>query len=820
MKNLYRIDQIKSKHHSLVGEEIVTLSQLVQLAVKVAELQNYPILPAFVIDASSFSTFLQNINNSESLLADFPHSSFYININNYKNLQLLAKKARQEIIAAPFPQDWTENLFQTVQQLNSTSLILSPSIYYRGETKNKSTLKITNLFKEQIGHCTSESLSLAVKKTWAELFSARSLFYCQREGIELEKINLAILIQPLVEAEASGTVEISPKQFIIESTWGLEMPIINGEVQPDRYEVDRETGKILTQQLGNKIRAYRPTIITTGTDIVNQNCLEAYLLKEEEQRKFSLDNNTLVQLIELLQNLTREEQYNSCRWTLSRSSKFCLTQSHSWASLTAGRVTEKDEEMSGGINNEQPTINNQQQFYITQISPVEKHGDTTIKQESETIKPPLVKGNGASSGVAIAPVQIISGVDRHLQTIPSGRILVTKSITPDWLPLLRKAAAVVAEVGGMTSHVAIIARELGIPAIVGAKDATQLLKTGELILIDGEKGEIYPHSKKNSLTNTSTPLFHTSQQPIPDYLIGTKLLVNLSQPNSIAKAAALPVDGVGLIRSELMLLELLSSHSLTHWRKKSQQSFLLTQLTESITQFAAAFAPRPVFYRSLDWPWEDLTLNASEPSTCSERSLTANDNILGYRGTYNYLLDSTFFDLELQALKQVRGKGYKNINLILPFVRSLEEFTFCRRRVEKIGLDRQESFQLWIAAEVPSVIFLLPEYVRAGVQGIAISTNDFSQLILGIDREKTFLHGGLNELNPALLKAIQQLINLAKSAEIPCSICGEAPVIYPDLIDKLVRWGITSISVEPEAVGKTYRAIARAEKRLLLERAK
>ena len=825
VNNLYIIDQIQSQHHSLVGEEIVTLSKLLR--------QHYPIIPSLVIDASYFSRFLENINNSESLLADFPHSSFHVNTNNYKTLQLLAKKARQEIIAAPFPQDWTENIFQTVQKLNSTSVILRPSISYKGENKRKLALQITNLFEPQVGNCTGESLALGVKQTWAELFRARSLFSCQRQGIELEKINLAILIQPLLETYASGTVEITSEKFIIESTWGLEMALLKGEVQPDRYEVDRETGQVKTYKLGNKVKAYSSNIITTGTDIINENCLLAYLLQEKEQRSLSLDNKAIVKLIELLQNLTAEGEYHNCRWTLSKSSKFGLTQRHSSSSLTPGRKTEKEKDSTKNqqqttnnkqpiTNNQQPITNNQQQFYITQISPAEKHRNTAIQQKSETIKP-LLKGHGASPGIAIALVQVISGIDRHLQSIASGRILVTKSITLDWLPLLRKAAAVVTEIGGMTSHVAIIARELGIPAIVGAEDATQLLKTGERILIDGDKGEIYPHNNNNNLTKSSKPVSHSPPNPsfsITDYPIATKLLVNLSQPSSIAKAAALPVDGVGLLRCELMLLELFSSHSPAYWLQESNKSLLLAKLTESITEFAAGFYPRLVFYRSLDWRWQDLNFNASAPLDRGSASLTAREHFLGYRGTYNYLLDSTFFDLELQALKEVRGKGYNNLNLILPFVRSLEEFTFCRSRVEQIGLNRQESFQLWIAAEVPSVIFLFPEYVRAGVEGIAISTNDLSQLILGIDRELTFLYGGLKELHPALLKAIQQLISMAKSAGIPCSICGQAPVIYPDLIDKLVQWGITSISVEPEAVGKTYKAIARAEKRLLLERAK
>ena len=748
MENLNPLDQIKDNQHSLVGEEALILSKVLQ--------QGHPVLPGFVINTSIFSQFIENIGNSSSLLADFPYSSFHVDVDNSRSLQILAHNIYQEIIAASLPDPWTANLIVAAQQFNSVSLILRPSIYYRGKKQ------ITKLFKQINCGCNKESLSLAVKQIWAELFSARCLFYCQRSGIELEKIKLAILVQPNFDAIASGTVEISQKELIIKATIGKIIAIIKGEVLPDLYEVERETGKIKTQQLGNKLRAYRPH---------KTNGLEAYLLSEAEQGKYSLDQGSVAKLIELVEKLTASGQYNNLQWTLTQRE-----------------------------NLETP------QFYFTQVSKTVKYGKTVI-ENSPKVRSCLLKGLAASPGVEIALAQIIAGNYRHLQEIPKGRILVTKNITPDWLPVLRKAAGVVTEVGTMTSHGAIIARELGIPAIVGATNATQLLKTGEEIVIDGNKGEIYPHSEnKGAISPTPTSL------TIPDYPIGTKLLVNLSLTSSIANAAALPVDGVGLLRSELMLLEFLSEHFLDEGTES-----LLAKLTESIAQFAAAFAPRPVFYRSLDRGRTTANENRLLPKASRPVEQINTENFLGYRGTYNYLLDPTLFDLELEALKRVRAEGYTNVNLMLPFVRSVEEFTFCRSRVEKIGLYREQSFQLWIAAEVPSVIFLFPEYLRAGIQGMAIGTNDLTQLILGVDRELPFTHGGLQQLNPAFIRAIEQLITLARKGGIPCSICGQAPVTHPDLIEHLVRWGITSISVEPSAVATTYRAIARAEQRLLLE---
>ena len=277
--------------------------------------------------------------------------------------------------------------------------------------------------------------------------------------------------------------------------------------------------------------------------------------------------------------------------------------------------------------------------------------------------------------------------------------------------------------------------------------------------------------------------------------IATELMVNLSHPKQIDRMASLPINGVGLLRSEILLGELLASQPKDTWQQEKSKLKFVATARDLVRQFAAAFAPRPIFYRSLDWQTSNRV-----------------NSLLGTRGTYSYLLDPTLFDLELTVLAELAADGYNNINLILPFVRSVAEFNFCLRRVVKCGLTANPAFQLWIMAEVPSVIFLLPEYIRAGVRGIAIGTNDLAQLLLGIDREQ------ISTTNyPALENAIEQLIQTAKAHNIPRSICGQAPVQDPKLIDKLIQWGITSISVEPDSIAKTYKAIARAEKRLLLD---
>ncbi|HEY9660908.1 MAG TPA: putative PEP-binding protein, partial [Allocoleopsis sp.] len=430
--------------------------------------------------------------------------------------------------------------------------------------------------------------------------------------------------------------------------------------------------------------------------------------------------------------------------------------------------------------------------------------------------------------------------------MPARVIFVASSITPDVLPLIKQVVGIVTEQGGMTSHGAILARELGIPAVTGVRNATQYIRSGERLWLDGNQGEVQRVGLHRSGTEVQPQL--TDDQRIDDQLtdaqrtdaqrtdahdsqpaafppaaapsplisppIATQLFVTLSQPDAIARVAHLPVDGVGLVRSELMLLEVLEQRHPQMWIEQGQQAELVDRITRQMQRFAEAFFPRPVYYRSADWRSHEFSylqgmITVAEPNP-----------MLGLRGTLSYQYHPAWFEVELAALRQIQQNGYSNLHLILPFVRTVEEFCFCRQQVERMGLFQQPQFQLWIMAEVPSVLLLLPDYVAAGAQGIAIGSNDLTQLLLGIDRDQPALANVFNANHPAVMRAIHQLIQMAHTAQIPCSICGLATKPSLDLINRLVQWGITAISVEPGEVEQTYGAIVRAERQLLIAAAR
>ncbi|MCC5646883.1 phosphoenolpyruvate synthase [Nostoc sp. CHAB 5824] len=775
MDKLYWLDQIKLQDRAQVGDKAFYLSRIMQ--------RGYPVVPGFVVSAEILRQFLENLNSSESLVADLPHSSLHLDVTNWRQLQQVAGRLRQEILTATVPQDWVSTIFQAAREWQTGCLILRPTLAV--STATPSMKNISGLLESVFCQCEPEAIAFALKRTWSQIFRARSLLYWQQAGINLQQINLAVLVQPVENAIASGLLRANSSGWEIEATWGLGIAIALGEVQPDVYYIQQETGVVLEQQLGNKMLAYGvddaadgafsqavPKSVLTS----DHTCLSTYLIQEAQQKQYALQQEYLQQIIALGTQLVSElGKTFTIKWTIAEQT-------------TSGKL------------------------YITQVSSPQSaipHGH-------------LIRGIGAAGGRVVATALVIINPQQKPEQIPKGVILVVTAIAPDWLPLLQQVGGIITEQGGLTSHAAILARELGIAAVVNATSATTLIQTGERLLLDGDRGEVYrirgeggageanlsPHPL---YFRSPLPLPHPSISPSPSShlpMIATQLLVNLSQSSLIEQVQSFPVDGVGLLRSELMVLNILSGQHPNSWILGGRQAELLERWSEQIMQFARAFAPRPVFYRSLDWP-QDL------PSL-SDNLQSSPQSMLGERGTFSYLQNPAVFELELKALASVQQAGYSNVNLLLPFVRTVEEFVFCRRKVEQALLTEVSQFQLWMMAEVPSVLFLLPEYVKAGADGISIGTNDLTQLLLGVDREQGRLAKVFNERHPAVMSAIAQLIQMAKSAGIPCSICGQAPALYPEIIDKLVEWGITSISVEPEAVERTYQAIARAEQRLIL----
>lgn len=815
MKNLYWLDKIQPSDRDAVGEKAFYLSYLLQ--------KNHPVVPGFVVPAKTFWQFLESIDWLEPLFADWPHSSLHLNVDEPRQLQSIARSIRHQILATKLPDSLLSTLNSAVFQLNSTSNINSQALIFRPSLTSWNP-KTVGILESHAVRAEPEAIEAGLKRAWAELFRARSLFYWQRCGLKVQQINPAVLVQPIASAIASGEVKThAGAAWEIQATCGLGISLARGENIPDYYQVQPETGAVKFQLLGYKTLAYNlkigeesplkkiqlgnwdalpipdsPFLIPDFTD----SYVEILALGETAQNEYVLEKSQLQEIIELTKKAIAEFDSDLIlKWTIDQTAN-----------------------------------SNEPQFYFTQVRLV-KGGKVPPIGEKSIAKPrtsAILRGLAAASGKVEAIAQVMTNFHPENAEFLAGSILVARTIDPNWLPWLKVAAGVVAEQGGMTAHGAILARELGIPAVVGVVGATRAIETGDWVLVDGDSGEVFataepeaidkPDSNQLRDTATNADIYSTAaKMSIANYQLSssdrssnpgsksrraestesvwgaptaTQLLVNVSQTSSIDRLKNLPIDGIGLLRSELMALEALDCQNPKVLLQDGRQSEFVSRMADCLSLFAAAVSPQPIFYRSLD-------LRES-----------------GTHGSFSYTFEPELFDWELCVLKKVCESGYKNVNLILPFVRSVDEFVYCRQRLETIWENRPSQFQLWIMAEVPSVLFLLPDYVKAGVQGISIGTNDLTQFLLGIHRNSEQVASGFNGRDRAVMRAIEQLIRQAQAAGIPCSICGDATALYPETVESLVRWGISSISVNVDAAEQTGRAIARAEQRLILEAAR
>jgi len=370
---------------------------------------------------------------------------------------------------------------------------------------------------------------------------------------------------------------------------------------------------------------------------------------------------------------------------------------------------------------------------------------------------------------------------------------------------MKRAAGIVTDRGGRTCHAAIVSRELGIPCVVGAGEATTTLRTDQLVTVDGGQGKVYDGRAETRLAWAAEEKARQAEMGAIE--TRTKLYVNLAEPDLAEVVAARNVDGVGLLRAEFMIAQIGEHPQLAIDEGRSEE--YIEKLADSLLKFVKAFHPRPVVYRTNDF------------KTNEYRNLRGGDKyeqfeenpMIGYRGASRYIRDIDIFRLELEAIKRVR-KDYVNLWVMIPFVRTPEELAGVREVMVREGLAPSQDFKLWMMAEVPSNALILDQFLDVGIDGISIGSNDLTQLVLGIDRDNARFAEEFDERNEAVLVALEQLIRTAKARGVTSSICGQAPSDFPDLTEKLVAFGITSISVTPDVIDRTRQIIADAESKL------
>ncbi len=746
-KAIVWFDEVTKKDIPTVGGKGANLGELTNAGI--------PVPPGFIVTATAYFDFLKQTKITDKIRQLLKSAD----VNNSKQLQQTAREVQQVILAAKLPPGLATEIREAYKKLGRGRVAVRssataedlPEASFAGQQRT-----FLNLREE-------EEVIAAVHGCWASLFEARAIFYRAQQGFDHFKVGIAVPVQKMVQSESSGVMfTIEPvtsdqSKIVIEAIYGLGEAIVSGEVNPDLYVIDKERLIISSKKLS---RQERKLIINPKADDKETNAWVPVPDSEQTEQKLS-DTD-----IAKLAWIGKQIEYH-----------YGFPQDIEWA-------------------------REDRKIFILQTRPV-----TTIKEttavEPEIKAPVLLSGVAASPGIASGPVKMIPDASQ-IDRVYDGDILVTEMTTPDFVPAMKRAAAIVTNRGGRTAHAAIVSRELGIPCVVGVEEATTTLSDGQVITVDGSHGNIYEGKVTRRIKTASVSTIF--QEAIKTR---TKVYVNLAQPELADRVATHNVDGVGLLRAEFMVAHI-GEHP-NYMLSQNRGNEFTDKLAAGITTFAHAFHPRPVVYRTNDFKTNEYrALNGGE----NYEELEENP-MLGYRGASRYIKDIDVFKLELAAIKKVR-LNYPNLWVMIPFVRTVKELEATVKIMASEGLERSEDFKIWMMVEIPSNIFLLEKFLEVGIDGISIGSNDLTQLILGVDRDNATLAQEFDERDEAVLIALETAIKVAKRMGVTSSICGQAPSVYPELTEKLVEWGITSVSVSPDMIGPTREIIAKVETKLKL----
>ncbi len=610
---------------------------------------------------------------------------------------------------------------------------------------------------------------------WASLVSERAVAYRASRGIVAEPA-IAVVVQVMVRAEKAGVAFTADPRtgdrtsVVIEAALGQGESVVSGAVEPDTYELATDVPG------GPRLRAVR----------VGRQDHEIVTDTGGRERRLPLGTERGA-----AQVLTTTEIGEVARTALAVAEHEGRPQDVEWA--FADDV-----------------------LWLVQTRPV-----TTVG-----VPPGPLHGGVLLRGIPASPGRA-AGAVRLLETpadgvaLRAGEVLVAPLTNPDWLPTMRRAAAVVTDRGGATCHAAIAARELGIPCVVGTGNATGVLRDlagPAVVTVDGGTGEITEgrvEVPEPARSVGGTARGTGTAPPATPETLGTRVLVNVASPEAARVAATDPgVDGVGLVRAEFLLTTALDGMHPQELVARGEQERFVDALATSVAAIAAPFGSRPVVYRT-----SDLRSNEFRGLTGGEAHEPLESNpMIGYRGAFRALREPEIFSLELAALARVRER-HPNLAVMLPFVRTRWELDAVLGLIDASPLGRGRGLRRWVMAEVPSVVYRLEEYVGAGFDGESIGTNDLTQLMLGVDRDSAFCAAVYDEADEAVVDAVTRIIATARRLGVPASLCGQAPTRRPEFVDVLVRAGITSVSVDPSAVDAVRAALGRAERRVLLEAA-
>lgn len=731
----------------------------------------FEVPPGFVLTTESYDYFLES-NGLGNLLATVMEN---LDVSSDAKVQEASANIRTAFEVGKIPQDMEEQIIAEYEKLGRGSYPLV-AVRSSATAEDLPTASFAGQQDTYLNVSNPQSLLESVKKCWSSLFTPRAIAYRVQKGFDHSVVKLAVVVQRMISSDRSGIMfTIDPNSelphIIIEAGYGLGEALVGGKVTPDTYSVDKFHRKILNKRISTQT-----WMLVRGE---SGECIRMDV-PEEMTKAQKITDEQIHELAEVGNQI--EMHYNKpmdIEWCIEKGKLF-VVQARPITTLSNGEKKEQTAKAD------------------------EPREDLTAQR---TI---LAKGLGASPGIAGGVVKIFSE-DMCMDVIVEGDVMVTQMTTPDMVPAMTRAAAIVTDEGGMTCHAAIVARELGIPCVVGASDATKVLKEGMKVTVHGQMGVVYEGVEEKKREEKAAPVAVAS---VP--VTATKIMVNVGVPQKAEEIAQLPVQGVGLMRIEFLFTSYIQEHPCAIIEQGRSEE-LIDSLANGIAMVGKAFYPRPVVLRTSDFKTNEYR----DMKGGSKYEPKESNPMIGWRGCSRYVSESyrEAFMCELRAVKKVRDEmGLKNIWVMLPFVRTLDELDKIEKMMNEVGLYRGNDFKLYLMAEVPVIIFMAEEFAER-CDGFSIGSNDLTQLTMGADRDSDVLGkmGYFDERNEAIKRAIAHLIRSAHKKGVPVSICGQGPSVYPEFAEFLVREGIDSISLNPDTVLSTIRHVAAAEQRIIME---
>ena len=730
-----------------------------------------PVPPAFVVTAGTYRSFIEETGIDEALFEA-------VDVDPDDSAALAEAQARAEelILDTEMPDDLREEIIETYGNLDDGEAFVAVRSSATAEDLPDASFAGQ---QETFLNVTEEDLVERVRECWASLFTQRAIYYREQQGFDHDRVDIAVVVQRMVDAETSGVMFTShpstgEDDLIVEAAWGLGEAVVAGEVSPDNYVVDRASGDLDSVTVAEKNTMYVKS--ETGETVAED-------VPDDKRTARVLDESEIRRLVELGERV--EDHYGEpqdVEWAIFNGEVFML-QSRPITTITEG--DESGAEVGGASEAE------------AGVADGSGADDTTAEEV-------ILTGLGASPGVASGPVRLVETLDQ-LDKVEEGDLIVTEMTTPDMVPAMKRAGGIVTDEGGMTSHAAIVSRELGVPAVVGSQSATGTLEDGQLVTIDGDKGTIREGRTTDGERDAVEEV--RPQAPVKP-MTATEVKVNVSIPEAAERAAATGADGVGLLRLEHMILS--TNKTPQKYIADHGEDAYIGEIVEGVRRSADEFYPRPVRVRTLDAPTDEfrqLQGGGDEPDE--------HNPMLGYRGIRRSLDTPEVFVHELEAFRRLYEMGYDNVGIMLPLVNDAEDVRRARDLMEEAGIDTDK--RSWgVMIETPASALCVDEMAAAGIDFASFGTNDLTQYTLAVDRNNGQVADRFDELHPAVLELIGETIATCREHDVETSICGQAGS-KSEMVDFLVNEGVSSISANIDAVRDVQHEVKRVEQKLILD---